>query len=902
MAHQCVFHFACNRLSFHQPIQHSKPMKLLISILSLFFLLNTNLQAQEVSNDTIQNLFLDQISIFPQEKIYVQTDKPTYITGETIWLRVHLVDALLLQQANASRYVYVELINPLSAIVKRVMLHADSMGFFHGNVILDETLPEGNYTLRAYTRFMQNQGEDYFFRKSVYVFNLLSGQLSSQVNYRFEENKIKAEVSFMDKNDNNPVVPDNCKVFIDGNTKGEGKSLIFEAESAKGSFELTKAQKQPIFLLQTTYKGRTYDRYYAMPQPDDAFDVSFFPEGGHAPLQADVVIAFKALNKNGLHENVKGTVFDDTGKECVGFESRHLGMGQFQMHYLPGRTYYAVCTNEKNISKRFSLPAPEANIPALKARWSEGNLRITMSSPSDYILPSGVSLVAHIRGAVLYAQPWNDKRGYLFEKDFFPAGIIHFLLIDKERNILSERLVFSSQGSTFANVEVTPDKPGYHPRNKINVDIKVTDEFGAPLAGNFSLSVVNKQEVVIDTTSSIISTLLLSSELKGYIESPMSYLKQNDLDPPAALDVLMMTQGWRRYNVPAILKGNLQKELKFPVESSRMFSGKVSGIFSSLKDGNISLIAVKDSVIGSLFTKPEKSGKFTFKDVNYPDSTRYIVQALTKKGTSLAFIEMDSIETFPKVVLSPLKVAERHHQEDAQLEKIIDNFVIEKGIRLINLADVDIVAKRIPPRKTESPYYSVASSFVLATEEIEKANFMNVFDLLRRLPGVTISGSEVLYRRATPMLILDNVPTDNFDYSMLNVNDISDAFVSPATSVMPIFGSRAANGAIVINTKKGFVEKNSLNKNMQVLAPIGYQQQVTFYSPAYETEEQRNNMAPDLRSTIYWNPGVRTDSSGMAHLSFYSADLPSQYGFVIEGVSSVGHLIYSSNEVVRVEQ
>jgi hypothetical protein len=79
------------------------------------------------------------------------------------------------------------------------------------------------------------------------------------------------------------------------------------------------------------------------------------------------------------------------------------------------------------------------------------------------------------------------------------------------------------------------------------------------------------------------------------------------------------------------------------------------------------------------------------------------------------------------------------------------------------------------------------------------------------------------------MLILYNVPTENFDYSMLNVNDISDAFVSPATSVMPIFGTRAANGAIVINTKKGFVEKNSLNKNMQVFAPIGYQQHVEFY-------------------------------------------------------------------------
>ncbi len=118
---------------------------------------------------------------------------------------------------------------------------------------------------------------------------------------------------------------------------------------------------------------------------------------------------------------------------------------------------------------------------------------------------------------------------------------------------------------------------------------------------------------------------------------------------------------------------------------------------------------------------------------------------------------------------------------------------------------------------------------------------------------------------------------------------------------MPIFGTRAAKGAVVINTKKGFVEKNSLNKNMQVFAPIGYQQHVEFYSPVYETEDQRKNTIPDLRSTIFWNPCVRTDSTGIAHLNFYSADSPSQYGLVIEGVSSLGHLIHSSEAAIKVE-
>ncbi|MDP4208818.1 MAG: TonB-dependent receptor [Bacteroidota bacterium] len=878
-------------------------MRKTITLLCILSLCPHCIKSQVISNtNPIEDLFLKQSSYYPQEKIYVHTDKTSYVSGEPIWLRVHLVDALLLKQANASRYVYVELLNPLSVIVKRVMLRPDSMGYFYGNVKLDESLPEGAYMLRVYTKFMQNQGEDYFFRKSVYVIDPLSAEIAPEINFHVDDHKIKAEAYLLSKPGNGLVVPDECKLFMDGNAKGKGQRLSFNQDTAHFSFDL-KNDQQPVILLQTTYKGRIHNRFFTVSPSDRSFNVSFFPEGGHAPEQTDIQIAFKALNRNGLHDNVKGTVYDDTGRECVSFESQHLGMGQFRMYYTPGRTYYAICTNEQNISQRFELPAPVPQSVALKTAWNNDNLQVTLSKTPGYVLPLDVYLVAHMRGAVLYSQPWDDKKVALrFDKDFFPAGIVHFLLIDKDKNILSERLAFSTQGSTFAQTDIKPDKQSYKTRDKINLTIQVTDENQSPLAGNFSLSVVDKRDVAMDTTSNIISTLLLTSELKGYIESPLSYLQKDSKKASAALDVLMMTQGWRRYDVLGILKGNIQKDLKYPVESNREFSGKVSGIFSALKDGKLSLLAIKDSLIGTAFTSPDKDGKFVFKNIDYPDSTRYIVQAITKKGSNKAFIEMDSIDVFPKVGLPPIPVNKTPRFEDSYLKKTNEKYVIEKGVRVINLAEVEVRGQRSVRPQTESPYYSVASSFVLSTEEIEKANFLTVFDLLRRLPGVTTSGNEVFYRQATPLLVLDNIPSENFDYSMLNVNDISDAFVTPAVVAMPMLGPRAANGAIIINTKRGFVQKNKLNKNMQVLNVIGYQQRAEFYSPAYQTEQQRNSPTPDLRSTIYWKPNIQTDSTGTVKLSFYSADGPSQYGIVLEGVSSFGHLINSSKEITVVKQ
>ena len=149
-------------------MNHYRMKNLYLQLCFLLIVCN-GIKAQKVDTTSIENLFLEQISNYPQEKIYVQTDRGTYVSGDTVWFRIHLVDALLLRQANASRYVYLELINPVDKLIERVKIRPDSTGCFYGQIQLNEELEEGNYSLRAYTRFMQNQGEEYFFRKTISV-------------------------------------------------------------------------------------------------------------------------------------------------------------------------------------------------------------------------------------------------------------------------------------------------------------------------------------------------------------------------------------------------------------------------------------------------------------------------------------------------------------------------------------------------------------------------------------------------------------------------------------------------------------------------------------------------------------------------------------------------------------
>ena len=104
------------------------------------------LSGQEITTDDLISLFDRQLKTFPQEKIYIHTDKPYYISGEKIWFRAHLVDAVTHIPVPVSRHVYVELINPLDSIVCRLKIRKNDNDVYSGIIPIPDDLPEGDYT------------------------------------------------------------------------------------------------------------------------------------------------------------------------------------------------------------------------------------------------------------------------------------------------------------------------------------------------------------------------------------------------------------------------------------------------------------------------------------------------------------------------------------------------------------------------------------------------------------------------------------------------------------------------------------------------------------------------------------------------------------------------------------
>lgn len=179
--------FFCIYWDFKKPLsnqnENSTIMKNKIPFLVISFLLYGTFLHSQISNDIspvsieknfIVDHFQSQLKIFPQEKIHLHLDRGYFVPGERIWFKAYLANGLTHQPSSLGLYVYVELINFSNELIDRVMLRPEK-NMHHGYIFLSTVIPEGYYTIRAYSSYANSQEDDYFFKKQIYI-----GKLSEQ--------------------------------------------------------------------------------------------------------------------------------------------------------------------------------------------------------------------------------------------------------------------------------------------------------------------------------------------------------------------------------------------------------------------------------------------------------------------------------------------------------------------------------------------------------------------------------------------------------------------------------------------------------------------------------------------------------------------------------------------------
>ena len=863
-------------------LQSKRSITVLLGVLLYF----SSLSAQTMQDTIIANFSL--MERIPKEKLYLHLDKPFYGAGEKIWFKGYLVNAITHQDNAQSNFIITELINRSDSIVERKKIRRDSLGF-HNAFTLPATLPAGDDYLRGYSNWMLNEDPDFFFSRNIKIGNSIDNTIVSSIEYQQEDDThYTAKIKFTS---NVQAVFENTTLkylyLENGKIKNKGKKKTDENGWISISLPDLKSPVARRIEVEFDDPQYIYKRTFHLPVFTNDFDVKFFPEGGALINIPHQNVAFKAQGVDGFSKEIVGFLFNSKGDTLTNFRSEHNGMGIFTMNPVNNETYYVTVRTNDSITKRFDLPAIEPKGISIAMSHYKQEIRYEIQKTEATEWPQKLFLLAHTRGKLAILQPINPKRTFGKMNDsLFTEGITHFMLIDEQGNALSERLIFVPDHKPN-QWQITTDQPTYGKREKVSLQITAKDSEGNPVEGTFSVSITDRKSIQPDSLAdNILSNLLLTSDLKGYVEDPAFYFLNQDARTLRSIDYLMMTHGWRRHKMENVLR---TPSLNFTnyIEKGQTISGRIMGFFgANVKKGPICVLAPKYNIIAT--TETDEKGQFIV-NTSFRDSTTFLVQARTKKGFAGVDILMDPPQYPVATHKAPYFNGSTTFMEN-YLMNTRDQYYMEGGMRVYNLKEVTVTAKRERP-SSKSIYTGGINTYTVEEDRLQGYG-QTAFDAASRLPSVTITnGSEIHIRNNSEpaIIVIDDIVYEDASDILkdIQVSDMSSISLLRGADAV-ILGPRASGGAVVITLKDPRNLPARPAQGIITYTPLGYSESVEFYHPTYDTPEKKNAQRSDFRSTVYWNPELRLDAEGKATIEYYTPDSTAPEDIIIEGVDKNG--------------
>lgn len=457
-----------------------------------------------------------------QEKVFVHTDNMCYFVGDTLWYKAYVVRADDLKFTDMSRLLYVELLSPDGIVVERQTVIVSSKGFGSGCFALTDSLYSGFYELRAYTRWMLN-------------FNVTLHRYSRDDKFSFYNKQMAADFFRQWDGLYSRVLP------------------VYTKPEQAGDYTYKRTYQRPKTRIQK-------------PKKED-LTVNFYPEGGNLIEGLPNRVAFEVTNQLGEIVNIKGVVTAGDAK-VADIATSHNGRGVFVVTPA-GKRLRASFTWR---GKEYKFNLPKAEEAGATMRVGEGSIAISSSQlPQDR--KYGLSIIC--RGVLKHFQEvvFDASGKVTITIPQLPTGVNDITLFDTKGQVLSDRLIFVNNHDYDGNyITVESEiKNSYSPYEQISVSVKAA---GVTEPTNLSLAIRDtRTDEPTYNDGNMMTDLLLSSELKGFIANPAYYFEADDDKHRADLDLLMMVQGWRKYKWQELsdtiyMKRRYEPETTLTVEGS----------------------------------------------------------------------------------------------------------------------------------------------------------------------------------------------------------------------------------------------------------------------------------------------------------------------------------------------
>ena len=872
-----------------------------VGIASLCLLVSMPLHAQQSEEATSILSYLQKAMNFnrvvPQEKVYLHLDNTGYFENETMWFKAYVTRTDNGRPSDLSKVLYVELLNPTGDVMQTQKYPIDSLGQAHGEMKLDTILGAGHYELRAYTRYMTNWGAYAAFSRVIPVFK------KPAVEGDYSDLTIRT-IMHKERLPNNRTTADSLyrKMIIDG---------IHSRDLHK------------------------------------TVSVQFYPEGGSLVRGQRCRVAMLAVDDNGNPYSGEGFVLNEAGDVLASVQTDSLGRGLFEVTPDGSPLSFQMRNlkkSDRSAFQNFSLPEVQGEGCALLLDAVNDSMSVTLQC-TDSLRGSLLGYALMSNGNVFRCDTFSAVPLMEIEMDrkSMPEGVSQMTVFDSRGRIWAERLFFlCPEKRAEDSIRVIARTQRLKPCGRVELELQALPN------AHLSFSAMDAQTMTNGSRGNMQTWMLLSSEVRGYIHNVDYYFEADDAEHRRSADLLMLTQGWRRYDWE-LMTGQRDFEKAQPIEDKFYVYGKLNVYRKRNPVNDVELEAFLYNKEGQSLTgvtRTDSLGNYAF-ELPFMDG-EWKMQIYTRKKNKrgkekrkTSYVGIDRQFSPRARYITPQETEILHPQDaNAFVKKPFEELPEEEEFIPITkknhvLQNVTVKAKRryftnddwqykneAWGRQFATLYYDIDKELdaILDRGEPEPTIFYflckknALFDNpecedLPRPAGVDLRGLVPVYGRMSyahrPIKwIVDNgltlsTPRDELKVMDDNYAGYTDNAIAKFDVFFPFYMSEIKSLYIVPNSEREvegavriylYTHRRFTTESQKGLRRTYFQ---GFNKPSTFQMEDYSVIPPmaDFRRTIYWNPDVKTDAQGKAKVEFFNNSTCEEMYISVEGMTEDGKVL-----------
>lgn len=617
-----------------------------------------------------------------------------------------------------------------------------------------------------------------------------------------------------------------------------------------------------------------------------AYDVQFFPEGGHLVKGLTSKVAFKTTGATGKGVDAyRGAIIDQKNDTVARFAPLKFGIGAFTFTPVANSTYKAVIKIDKQTLTK-ELPPIDEQGYVMQAVDKGQNWEITVKTSG--ITDNNVYLFAHTRQAVKHAEAAvlaNGAASFSIPKMKLDEGLSHITLFNNAMRPVCERLVFKTPAAGKLAISAQTDAARYSLRQKVSLAIATQNLAQKALAANLSVSVVRADSLEQPEEEDIASYIWLRSELRGALEHP-GYYFENGAQGAEALDNLLVSQGWRRFEWNKVLIGG-QPDIKFmPEYTGHIVTGKLLDASGRPAKNINTYLAIPGNRVQLFSSRSDSAGRIYFNTKDFYGLSEVVLQN-----------NYNYDSTYKAQLLNPF--AEHYSTTPVPAFKLTNTMQAALQTTSINMQALNIYAgaklrEFYNPGVDSAAFFGKANKTYFLDAYVRFTTLEEVFReytswlFVAKHSGkfkITMFNEQKLLED-NPLVLYNGIPV--FDMNRVFAIDPLKVKRLDVVNSRYFYNSASFDGILSLTGYKDDLAGFEIDPRAVVLDYEGLQAERKFYSPVYDTEQQRSSRLPDFRNALFWQPDTYTDAAGKNSSSFYTSDQPGTYLGIVQGITPTG--------------